>query len=83
MDFVSPGESDGDPSAGEIQPAFRLSLQSIAVAVFRQFATGDADLPHPYNIYSPTDSLASQNGSVTVRGEISEISVIVLLGSVR
>ena len=77
MDFVSLGESDRDPSPGAIQPAFRLSVQSIVVVVFCQFATGDADLPYPYNIYSPTDSLAPQNGSVTVRDEISA-----LLGSV-
>jgi hypothetical protein len=77
VDFVSLGESHRDPSPGAIQPAFRLSVQSIAVVVFRQFATGDADLPYPYNIYSPTDSLAPQNGSVTVRDEISA-----LLGSV-
>ena len=50
MDFVSLGESHRDPSPGAIQPAFRLSVQFIAVVVFRQFATGDADLPHPYNI---------------------------------
>jgi hypothetical protein len=50
LDFVSLGESDRDPSPGAIQPAFRLSVQSIVVVVFCQFATGDADLPHPYNI---------------------------------